>query len=69
MHGRHLFLLFSMTTVERIITSPCTADSFLLCAVVELLQSAVEDVPSAGEAKDLLRKAREAQKANTLPAL
>ena len=34
-----------------------------------LLLSAIEDVLSAGEAKDLLRKAREAQKANTLPAL
>lgn len=38
-------------------------------ALLPLFQKLIMEVLSAGEAKDLLRKAREAKKADTLPAL
>lgn len=49
----------------------CPDEPLCIClyAGLTLLCHAVEDVLFAGEAKDLLRKARDAQKANTLPAL
>ena len=49
----------------------CLAEMYCMhpCLVHAYLCFCVRSALSAGEAKDLLRKAREAQKTNTLPAL